>query len=239
MKPQSFCPEKYRKVSDNYFVETTTACFRFDASSDTIDYYKARDECLKDWGNLASITNAKENYIVTKKLQNLKISKKFWLGLCNWEEAGKMAFKWEDNSSSRFTFWANSYDSQTDKHTCAVLDNTDASSTARADIYVAVTTDAATTVATDDSNRMTTKAAFVYTTDRFGAFASKPPDMKTNAPLILTPANNAPAPVMDAAASSLLIDEDDECIFDCPDLDCGMEGFEVADNGCQLCKCNE
>lgn len=281
-KPQSLCPG----TTESLDVETTTACFRF-VQEEIDTYFKASDLCKKSQGLLASITSREENYALIKKLQEVRLPRKFWIGMNNkikGTENKVRKFAWLDGSPVTFEFWAGSQGSPSTKFKCVVLDNTESNNGRWYDTscwsketvhpgYICKYTRHTLTTTTTTTKKptqklkkttkiatMTTKASTTMTTDLSDSKTTKEPFGSTTVPIALT--TDLPTKTASGSASTvqttmslstmsttipptvtemdpnLFIADEEECIFDCPFLDCGMDGYKFQNN-CQLCECND
>ena len=207
-------------------------------------FWDANSLCKKMGGRLASIRSQKENYLITKKLQQLGSNDRFWIGMFKSKSTradGTREFAWLDGSKVEFTFWANSEVLPNDKQKCVFLDNKDGNNGRWF-----------------DNNCWCNGAdcpGYVckYTRKNIPAKAKVAPPTTTIAPPTITvapPTTTVAAPTTTIAPPTTtvappttmdthLIVEDDGCVFTCPDLDCGMSGFKVDENNCTLCECNE
>ncbi|XP_070709201.1 macrophage mannose receptor 1 [Pempheris klunzingeri] len=77
-------------------------CYKFVLGNDNKDWQQARQHCISQGGNLASILNDKEQAFLT--MQMLRYNDDLWIGMndVNWD----MHFVWTDSKGISYTNWA-------------------------------------------------------------------------------------------------------------------------------------
>ncbi|GFO15882.1 mannose receptor [Plakobranchus ocellatus] len=222
---KSLCPQNVLDKYEDSLLVTQEACYLFEANH-RISYWNAVKQCRKDGGTLVSIADRKENYLIIKKLQELRMRNKFWIGLYRpmpKEGVESQKFLWLDRSDTSFTFWQNEKGKEGKKQRCVFMDANQAGRWADSGCWCEASTCPGYIckyVPKDEEPSTTVKTTPADTT----------PDQPAGGQITDT---TAPAPPSG--------DKDDqECNFSCPDLSCGMNGYKYdKDTGCQVCECNE